>query len=185
MRPYTMIFVLFAMAITEMVIRMPRQGLKPPPKDFTADGVRNTLNRESMFSIIKHGKAGTAMVAWQSRLDDDAIYAIVDYILEAFMASGKALSETRGYEIYHGSCSVCHGDDGAAAKWAGSSLKPPPRDFTSEQSRRTLNKDIIAHAVKEGRPGTAMTSFRRQLSDEDINAVADYILAAFLAPTDK
>ena len=46
------------------------QGLAPPPRDFTSSDAAAFLTREYIVNIIKHGKPGTAMIAWNSQLDD-------------------------------------------------------------------------------------------------------------------
>ncbi|HLO63759.1 MAG TPA: cytochrome c, partial [Azonexus sp.] len=44
-----------------------KNSLVPPPKDFTR---APELTRDTMITIITHGKPGTAMMAWKSQLDD-------------------------------------------------------------------------------------------------------------------
>ena len=98
-------------------------------------------------------------------------------IVSSILSTG---TDSPGAEIYHGSCSVCHGDDGKGAHWAGSGLKPPPRDFTTEEARTSLSRERMRSAILDGRPGTAMTSFSRQLSSAQADAVIDYIQQAFM-----
>lgn len=163
-----------------------QQGLRPPPKDFTSAEVASSLTPEWMFSAIKLGKPGTAMVGWQSRLSDEEITAIVDYIRTDFMriaASPTVASSAelaRGAQIYHGSCSVCHGDTGKGAYWGAASMDPAPRDFTTHGLRQLLRRDRMLASVAGGRPGTAMTAFSGQLSPQDIIDVVEFIRAEFM-----
>jgi mono/diheme cytochrome c family protein len=88
--------------------------------------------------------------------------------------------DKRGREIFTKNCAVCHGDKGNTAVWARSGLKPAPRDFTTDEARRILTRDRMIHSVTHGRPGTGMMSFTTKLNADDIEAVVDYIRAAFM-----
>lgn len=161
-----------------------REGLKPPPRDFTEPEIAALLTREYIIKIIANGKPGTAMTAWSSRLNNNEVTAIADYIRTKFLRISKGIEipvdNKKGYEIYRTTCSVCHGDDGTGARWAGSSLKPAPRNFTTLDSRTSQTSERMRNAILAGRPGTAMTSFARQLSSEDVDAVIDYIETSFM-----
>ncbi len=166
-----------------------RQGLVPPPRDFTAAGMAESLTRERMINAVRNGRPGTAMVAWKDRLSNAEIEAIVDYIRSTLMGLSSKTAEPRsdtvdGAKIYARTCSVCHGDRGQSAQWAGSALKPPPRDFTTEQARATLSRERMIAAVAHGRPGTAMAAFASQLSRQEIEAVVDHIRTEFMGVSD-
>lgn len=159
-----------------------RQGLRPPPRDFTTGEARRQLSREHMIAVVKDGKPGTAMVGWETRLSDGQIEALVDYIRERFMpASQEAAAGTSpGGQIYAKTCSVCHGEDGAGALWGKTSLHPPPVNFTAADRQQELPRERMIASVTHGRPGTAMTAFASQLSASEIEAVVDYIREAFM-----
>ena len=91
-----------------------------------------------------------------------------------------AHSQQEGRSIYERRCSVCHGDRGAGAYWAGNSLVPPPRDFTRTDPQ-VLPRESMIDAVAQGRKGTAMTAWRTRLSEGQIAAVVDYIRAEFMS----
>lgn len=82
--------------------------------------------------------------------------------------------------LYHNYCSVCHGDKGDGQSRATGALSTPPRDFTSEASRRELTPERIAAAITHGRPGTAMTAWRSQLSAADIEALAEHVFTRYV-----
>ncbi|MBL8362601.1 MAG: cytochrome c [Rubrivivax sp.] len=82
--------------------------------------------------------------------------------------------------LYHNYCSVCHGDKGDGKSRAAGALSTMPRDFTSADSRRELSRERIVAAVTHGRPGTAMVSYRSQLSDNDIAQLAEYVHTRFV-----
>jgi mono/diheme cytochrome c family protein len=82
--------------------------------------------------------------------------------------------------LYHNYCSVCHGDKGDGKSRATGALSTLPRDFTNESARAELSVERIAAAIAHGRPGTAMTGWKTQLSDKDIAALAQYVHQRFV-----
>lgn len=80
---------------------------------------------------------------------------------------GKALYETR--------CAVCHGPDGRADTPVGRTLKPRPRNFSDPVEMARVTVDRIYHAIKEGRPGTAMAGWGQVLTETEIGDVIDHI----------
>lgn len=102
-------------------------------------------------------------------------------LLLALLSPPRArAADERGAVLYHNYCSVCHGDHGDGRSRAAGSLSTPPRDFTSEASRRELSRERIVLAITHGRPGTAMVAWRSQLSDADIAVLADHVLEHFV-----
>jgi mono/diheme cytochrome c family protein len=85
----------------------------------------------------------------------------------------------RGDLLYHNYCSVCHGEHGDGRSRARNALVPPPRDFTTAQA---LSRDYMIAIVTNGKPGTAMVSWKTQLGEREVAAVVDYIRAAFVNP---
>jgi len=79
--------------------------------------------------------------------------------------------------IYHNYCSVCHGDRGDGNSRAKGSLVPPPRDFTKAGE---LTRETMVLFVTNGKPGTAMTAWKTQLSAKEIDAVVDYVRNNFM-----
>lgn len=94
--------------------------------------------------------------------------------------AAPAATTARAATLYHNYCSVCHGDRGDGKSRATGSLSTPPRDFTSEASRRELTRERIALAIAHGRPGTAMVGWKTQLSETDIAILADHVYAQFV-----
>ncbi len=160
-----------------------RQGLIPPPRDFTEPDMAASLTRYQMLAAVSSGITGTAMTGWQTRLSEAEIHAVVDYVRQQFMRVNIANVEpqaSHGRDIYMNYCSVCHGDDGGRARWTGAGLNPPPRKFTDPTIRTTLSRKSMVAVVTHGKPNTAMVGFNRQLDDQDIDAVVDYIRNAFM-----
>ena len=161
-----------------------RQSLNPPPKDFTSPAVAQTLSRARMIEVVSNGAAGTAMVGWKTQLSARQIESVVDYIRTTYMPiSGGAVAAhgtERGRAIYARTCSVCHGERGNGASWAAANMSKPPENFTSPDSRAKLNRTRMIASVSHGRPDTAMPGFGSQLNQSDIEAVVDYVRAAFM-----
>jgi mono/diheme cytochrome c family protein len=160
-----------------------RNGLRPPPRDFTTVEAALELTRERMIDSVTNGRKGTAMMAHKDRLSADQIAGVVDYIREKFMRTPEdsaVVKNQRGKELFTKNCSVCHGDKGNTAVWARNGLNPPPRDFTTAEARRILTRERMIHSVTHGRPGTGMMSFTTKLNAQDIEAVVDYIREAFM-----
>ncbi len=84
-----------------------------------------------------------------------------------------------GRKVYNFRCYFCHGYSGDARTLAATYLDPPPRDFTRTPGEE-LPVDAIERAVHDGRPGTAMQSFRGILSDDEQRAVAAFVADEFV-----
>ena len=92
-------------------------------------------------------------------------------------AKGSAADEhERGRAIYNFRCYFCHGYSGDARTLAATYLSPKPRDFTAA----VLPLPQIQSALHQGRPGTAMKSFRGILSDDEIGAVSGFVRREFM-----
>lgn len=85
-------------------------------------------------------------------------------------------------QIYLRRCSVCHGEKGDGFSHARSALAKPPRDFTTDNARLELTREYMIAIVRDGRPGGPMVGRHAQLSDAEIEAVVEFVLAAFVAP---
>ncbi len=86
----------------------------------------------------------------------------------------------RGRKIYNFRCYFCHGYSGDARTLASTFLNPKPRDFTSVAPNQ-LSRDAMLAALRDGRPGTAMKSFRGILAPADMEAVTDFVRGEFIA----
>jgi mono/diheme cytochrome c family protein len=141
-----------------------------------------------MVRSVVEGRAGTAMMPFGARLSQAEVVAVVDYIRATFTTgvASAALPPkiAEGEQLYVRHCAVCHGDEGSGAVWTQSSLNPPPRNFTAAL-RDELTRERMINSVTYGRPGTAMMSFRKRLSAEEIATVVDYVRASFLGKAVK
>lgn len=87
-----------------------------------------------------------------------------------------------GEEVYLSQCQPCHGNqgkgDGAAAKF----LESKPRDLTAGEwesvSEGTASE--VAGVVRDGIEGTEMEPFADLLEEDEILAVAAYVIETFV-----
>lgn len=85
----------------------------------------------------------------------------------------------QGRAIYNFRCYFCHGYSGDARTLAATYLQPAPPSFRGADPER-LTAQSIVDTLRQGRPGTAMQSFRTILDDGDMAAVAAFIADAFV-----
>ena len=178
------------------------------PRDFTSARARADLNRPHLFQSIAMGIRQTEMAAWSKVLSDQQIADVAEYVFRALLTRDASImpadeeSETghshsghkhkkktltceepddplhqAGRQVYNANCYFCHGYSGDAQTVAAGLLDPPPRSF---QNSDGLSRTAVLRALKEGRPGTAMRSFRRTLDSEEVAAVADFVLREFV-----
>ena len=154
-----------------------KNSLVPPPRDFTRAG---ELTRDTMITIVTHGKPGTAMTGWTTQLNTKEIAAVVDYVRDTFMQLSLDPKLQRGKVVYAQNCMVCHGERGQGAPSSAGLI--PPRDFSTPQARSELTRERMISSVTNGRPNTAMAAFANRLPATDIEAAVDYVRAALMLP---
>lgn len=84
----------------------------------------------------------------------------------------------QGKAVYTDQCASCHGDEGKGDGAAARFLQPPPRDLSAGEFRYATEGTVeaIAAVIKAGIDDTPMTPFEGQLSDDQITAVATYVV---------
>ena len=84
----------------------------------------------------------------------------------------------RGRTVYTEQCASCHGQQGKGDGSAARFLDPQPRDFTAAEWEHASEgtAEAIAGVVTDGIDDTAMTPFSDVLSEDQINAVASYVV---------
>lgn len=84
-----------------------------------------------------------------------------------------------GRKIYNFRCYFCHGYSGNAQTVAASFLTPSPVDFTGTKAA-TFTPEHIVSVLQNGKPGTAMNSFRNVLTDAEMEQVAAFVADEFI-----
>lgn len=167
-----------------------RNGLVPPPRNYTTPEAAVELTRERMIGSVTNGRPGTAMISWGGELSPKEIEGVVDYIRVTFMKLGNQaatsrsipsdkLLASRGGVIYMQACVMCHGETGARP--TSGRMQPPPRDFASPAVISELTRKRMTASITKGRPGTAMQAYGSQFNKDDIEAVVDFIQKAFMS----
>ena len=80
-----------------------------------------------------------------------------------------------GRDIFYKHCKACHGDKGNGKTFAANVLNPPPKNFTSEKTKKELTEERMIQSVTKGRKGTAMMPWESNLTQTEIQAVVHYI----------
>lgn len=86
-----------------------------------------------------------------------------------------------GKEVYQGQCEPCHGEQGEGDGPAARFLETAPRDLTSGRWLYVAEPTIeqVAGIVSDGIRDTEMEPFAELLLEEEITAVAAYVIAEF------
>ena len=67
-----------------------KNGLNPPPRDFTSPGAQSDLTRQRMINSVTSGRPGTGMMPFNTRLSTKEIAAVVGFIRFKFMGVDPA-----------------------------------------------------------------------------------------------
>jgi len=134
--------------------------LKPfPARNLQA--IAAFIERDEFRRLITYGVHGTAMTPKKYALDPLEIEAVIDYLQSLKYKPDFANGEKRFRTI----CASCHGFDGRAKTRVGA----------KNLVYTKLDLKGIVHTMRYGRPGTAMTSKRHQMSNSDTVDVANYV----------
>ena len=152
-------------------------SLNPPPRNFL---LSNNTNLSYIEAVIRDGKPNTAMVGWGSQLNQKEVSELAVYVQKNFMAALLNPKIQRGKAVYVKHCVACHGDRGEGVAQPGANV--PPRNFASPKARAELYRAKMVDAVKNGKSGTLMISYRDILKKSEIEEVVDYIDAILMVP---
>jgi len=91
---------------------------------------------------------------------------------------GQEIDLELGKEIYQSQCEPCHGEQGRGDGPAARFLESTPRDLTAGRWLYVEEATIeqVAGIVKDGIPDTEMEPFDELLREEEMNAVAAYVI---------
>jgi len=112
--------------------------------------------------VVVEALAPDKFAGWQQEQKSLLAAAAVDYSKTYAMDELKAL----GAKVYAANCMACHQPNGAGI----------PGAFPALNGSKMVKGDKSGHMtlVFNGKPGTAMAAFGKQLSDLDIAAVVTY-----------
>ncbi|HKC93738.1 MAG TPA: c-type cytochrome [Nitrospira sp.] len=81
---------------------------------------------------------------------------------------------TNGKVVFEKHCMNCHGSDGKGTGPMGPLLIPPATAFSAESSRSKSDAELL-HTIQEGWPGTAMRSYKRWLTKQEMRGALAYV----------
>ena len=147
------------------------EGLFPRPANLSV--IEYSTPRLS--SILWNGVPGSAMPRW-NRLSTSDLEAVAAYMQtidasDSHEAGNESTVIEQGLDLYRQNCTGCHGMDGRGNGPAAAALAPSPTNFHQERA----TKGHSLRVLKEGIPGTAMPTWRAELSDTQREAVAAYV----------
>jgi cytochrome c oxidase cbb3-type subunit 3 len=147
--------------------------------DLTSPDLEYGKNREAIFQTVSEGRGNGKMPAFKDQLNRQEIYALADYILslrepaeKAAAAPPSAAKETAsapdGKALFAAKCAMCHGAD------AKGGFGP---DLTAAHYEFGKTHEAIVETITEGRGNGKMPAFKTQLKQDEIDAVANYLLS--------
>jgi mono/diheme cytochrome c family protein len=105
---------------------------------------------------------------------------VVSADMKAPMPKGLKGNVKKGRDFYMSNCFTCHGVKGDGNGPRAHFNTPRPRNFTSEASRRMLNRVRLFNSITNGRVGTVMPAWGKVLNDQQIANVAEFVFATFI-----
>lgn len=106
-------------------------------------------------------------------VDIDGVTGAVSHTEEKTLER-LAGDSTKGKVVFEKHCLACHGEDGKGSGPMGPLLTPPAVDYTSDSTKTKSDAELL-HTIQEGRPGTAMRSFKQWLSKQEMRDVLAYV----------
>jgi len=88
----------------------------------------------------------------------------------------------KGQGLYASRCLFCHGAAGKGDGPAGAALKPRPTNFAAPEYWQAAKIDAMKEVIANGKPGTAMVSFKASVSPEQIDDLIAYLQTFKPAP---
>jgi mono/diheme cytochrome c family protein len=105
---------------------------------------------------------------------------VVSADMKAPMPKGLKGDASQGRQFYMSNCFTCHGVKGDGNGPRAHFNTPRPRNFTSEASRRMLNRERLFNSITKGKVGTVMPAWGKVLSDQQIANIAEFVFTAFI-----
>jgi mono/diheme cytochrome c family protein len=87
-----------------------------------------------------------------------------------------------GREFYMKNCFTCHGVKGDGNGPRAYFNIPRPRNFTSDASRRMLNRPRVFNSITNGRVGTVMPAWGKVLTPQQVANVAEFVFRTYIHP---
>ncbi len=127
-----------------------KNGLNPPPRDFTSPGAQSDLTRKRMIHSVTSGRPGTGMMPFNTRLSTKEIAAVVGFIRFKFMGVNPD-NDTGGAPL----AQVAGAQADAKSKINVTAAKlPEPKQVSDPHAGGISNAGITQAVPGLGMPGT-------------------------------
>ncbi len=156
------------------------QVLLRKPADLTAA----QFKIEILSQVLWNGVRGTSMPSWRSlpQTDLSALAAYVQTfhpVAKTDQAPPEILAQ--GRTLFQKNCAACHGELGDGKSAVAATLSPPPANLKWMQP----DFEFALQVLQNGIPGTAMPSWKEQISESDRRALAGFVRSLFEPETPK
>ncbi|WP_455208929.1 c-type cytochrome [Kaarinaea lacus] len=105
---------------------------------------------------------------------------VVSVDMNVPMPKGLKGNVEHGRKFYMANCFTCHGVEGDGNGPRAHFNTPRPRNFTSEASRRMLNRERLFASITNGKVGTVMPAWGKVLDDQQIANIAEFVFTTFI-----
>jgi len=146
-------------------------SLLPAPANLTAA----RFSDERVSGVLWNGIPGSSMPPWR-QLPAEDLRTLIAYVQSLGVPSAPSRSpETasvdQGKALFAANCASCHGDQGSGNGPAAGALAPPPTNFNVKRPTQRRVLDVLENGI----PGTAMPPWKRQLDQEQQQALAEFV----------
>jgi mono/diheme cytochrome c family protein len=97
---------------------------------------------------------------------------VVTALVALVLATPPPVVAADAAAVFKKKCAACHGKEGQPNKVFA---KQGVRSFKDAEWQKATDDATIAKSIREGKKGTMMASFEKQLSDEEVSALVAYI----------
>ncbi len=148
-----------------------------PRGGYSNKGVLNPNGVEVL--LFEHDEADSKAIDATSSATPFARHEIVPQV------DGLTAQQQLGETIFQANCAFCHGATGTGRNWIGSFLQPPPRDLSDAEAMAGMNHERLTEVITNGLDDTTMSAWGAVLTDDEIDAVAAYVMRAFVPSSDN
>ena len=89
--------------------------------------------------------------------------------------AGDRAAVSEGVALFQDNCASCHGERADGQGPASAGLTPPPANFRGSDVLARHSDAYLFYRMTEGKPGTAMPSFRGALAERERWALVAYL----------
>lgn len=151
------------------------------PRNLTNTDWLAAYSDTQLYHILMEGVNGSPMPAFRNTLSYQEAYAVIEHLRAISNTQPKNTKSApganlnNGEQLYINHCAMCHGLQGDGQGPEANQLAPQPRDFRNPRWMHGQSDSYLKEVIKTGKVGTAMPPFRALFSEQEIEAVIDYL----------